>query len=251
MKYCGSRFRVLASAVTIAAGLGLTSAQAQVYVLESTADTVKPGTALKAADRITIPAGGSIRAVMPSGKTQTIQGPFSGPASQLAQGHNPNAGVMAWLQNLLRTGGSREQTAGATRNFRPAGAPQTFSWTAIPATTDSTFCASRNAKLQLRRAPSKNAERLIVVNPATAERGEVDFAAGSDVAPWPASVALQANATYSVVGGESGQRRQITLRVLDRLPGEEDLVAELATRDCTYQLDAWTREKVAAAKKGS
>lgn len=244
------RLRTLALAATFATGMGLAGAHAQVYVLESTADAVKAGTAYRAADRITIPAGGSIRAVMPSGKTQTIRGPYSGPASGLAQGHNPNAGVIAWLQNLLRTGGSREQTPGATRGFKPADAPQPFSWTAVPSTTDATVCVGRNAKLQLRRARTQGVERIVVVNPATAERGEVEFAAGSHTASWPAGVALQPDATYSVVGGSSGQRRQIRLRILDNLPGEEDIVAELAARGCTSQLDAWVKEKVAAGKKG-
>jgi hypothetical protein len=52
-----------------------------------------------------------------------------------------------------------------------------------------------------------------------------------------------------VVGWASGQRRQITLRILDKLPGEDDMVAVLATRECNYQLDAWVRERVSAGKK--
>ena len=243
-------FRALALAVTFAAGMGLAGAHAQVYVLESTTSAVKSGSAYKASDHIAIPPDGSIRAIMPSGKTQMLRGPYSGPASGLVQGHNPNQGVMAWLQNLLRTCGSREQTPGATRSFKPGEAPVMFSWTAIPATTDGTFCVGRNAKLELRRAASPRVERLIVVNAATAERGEVEFAAGSSTTAWPAGVKLLPDATYSVVGGASGQRRQITLRILDKLPGEEDMVAELASRECSYQLDAWVREKTTAGKKG-
>ena len=45
-------------------------------------------------------------------------------------------------------------------------------------------------------------------------------------------------------------REQVTLRVLDSLPGEDDVLAELATRECRYQFDAWVKEKMAAGKQG-
>jgi hypothetical protein len=251
MTHSSPVFRVLALAAALAAGAGLMGAQAQVYVLESTADTVKPGTAYKAADRIAFPAGSSIRAVMPSGKTQTIQGPYAGPAADLAKGQRANEGVIAWIMNLVQTGGSNERTPGVTRSMRPAEVPASFSWTAIPSTVDSTFCIEKNAKLELRRAPSQRTERIIVLNPATSERGEAEFAAGSDVASWPAGVALRPDTTYALLASDNRPRKQVTLRVLDRLPADEDLVAELAARDCKHQFDAWVRARTVAGKKAS
>ncbi len=243
--------RNLTLATALVAAIGVLAAHAQVYVLESTADTVKPGTAFKAGDRVAFPAGTSIRAVMPSGKTQTIKGPFSGPASDLAKGHQANEGVIAWLQNLLQTGGSTERTPGVTRSMRAADAPALFSWTLVPSTVDSTICVEKGAKLQLRRSASQRAERIIVLNQASSERGEVEFAAGSDKVSWPANVPLRADVTYALLGADSQPRKQVVLRVLDRLPSDEDVLAELATRGCRYQFDAWVKEKVAAGKKAS
>jgi hypothetical protein len=245
-----SVFRPLAlAAVLIAAAAGLALAQAQVYVLESTADGVKVGTAYGLGERITIPAGSSIRAVMPSGKTQTIKGPYSGPVADLAKGQKSNEGVVAWIKNLLQTGGSTERVPGATRGMRPGDPPASFSWTVVPAAVDSTFCAEKGAKLQLRRAASPKAERLILINQGTAERAEVEFAAGSTSVAWPAALPLRADATYALVGGENPARRQMKLRVLDSLPGDEDVLAELAARDCKHQFEAWVKEKVAAGKR--
>ena len=76
-----------------------------------------------------------------------------------------------------------------------------------------------------------------------------EFAAGSDTVAWPASLPLQSGATYALVGGGDPARRQMTLRVLDRLPADEDLLAELAGRGCRYQFEVWVREKVAAGKR--
>jgi hypothetical protein len=238
-------------AILILAGAGVAYAQGQgqVYVLESTVDTVKIGTIYALGDRITIPAGGSVRAVMPSGKTQTIKGPFSGPFADLAKGQKANGDVMTWLKNLFQTGGSSERTPGATRSFRPPEPSAPFSWTAIPSTADSTICVQQGAKLQLRRTSSSRAERFIVLDQETAQRGETEFAAGSNTASWPPGVALRPNAAYALLGPDNRPRRQVTLRVLDSLPDDDDVLAELATRGCKHQFDAWVNEKILASKR--
>jgi hypothetical protein len=243
--------RILAASATLGAGMLMVGAQAQVYVLESTADTVKAGTAFKTGERIAIPEGSTIRAVMPSGKTQTIKGPYSGLAEELAKGQQANESVIAWFKNLLQTGGSTERTPGVTRSMRAAEAPAPFSWKLVPTTVDSVMCVEKSAGLQLKRPSSQRAERLVVLNQTTAERGEAEFAAGSDQASWPASVPVRNDATYALLGADNRPRKQATLRVLDSLPGDDDILAVLATRECRYQFDAWVRDKVGAGKKGS
>lgn len=237
------------SASLMAASSGALQAQGQVYVLESTATNVKVGTAFTMNDRITVPAGASVRVVMPSGKTQMIKGPYSGAAADLAQGQKPNDGVVAWIKNLVQTGGSNEKTPGATRSARAPEQAAAFSWTAVPVTADSTICVAKGANLQLRRTASSSADRVTVVDLATSERGEAAFAAGSDTASWPAGVKLRPDGDYVLLAPENRPRRQLTLRVLDSLPGEDDVLAELAARECKYQFDAWVKEKMAASRR--
>jgi hypothetical protein len=237
------------SAFLMVASGGTAQAQGQVYVLESTAASVKVGTAYAMSDRITIPAGASVRVMMPSGKTQMIKGPYSEVAADLAKGQRANDGVVAWIKTLMQTGGSHEKTPGATRSARAPEQPVAFSWTAIPVTANSTICVEKGAKLQLRRAPSPNADRVTVVDLVTTERGEATFAAGSETAPWPAGVTPKPDGDYAILAPENRPRRQLTLRVLDRLPGEDDILAELEARECKYQFDAWVKEKMAAGKR--
>jgi hypothetical protein len=242
---------VLLTAFLLAAPLQTASAQGQVYVIESTTAAVKVGTTFALDERITVPAGASIRIVMPSGKTQTIKGPYSDAVAGLAKGQKTNEGVMAWIKTLMQTGGSNERTPGATRSARAPGSsgpPASFSWTAIPVTTDSTICVDKRAKLELRRGPSQRAERFIVVDMKTEQRAEVEFAAGSETAPWPAGVAPRPDGEYVFLAPENRPRRQVTLRVLDSLPGEDDILAELAARDCKQQFDAWVRQKMSGSK---
>jgi hypothetical protein len=238
---------VLVAAIAVA-GAGLSLAQGQIYVLESSVASIKVGSSHALDDKITIPAGASIRVVMPSGKTRTIAGPYSGPVADLARGQKLDERVIAWIKNLFQTGGSSERTPGATRGMRPPDPPPTFSWTAVPVSADSTMCAQSGARLQLVRAPSRAADRVTVVDLGTGNKGEAQWKANSTTADWPADLALRTDATYVLLVPGRPQR-QVTLRLLERLPGDDDVLAELAARGCRRQFDSWVSEKTAAGKR--
>jgi hypothetical protein len=229
-------------AAVLLAGAETAAAQGLIYVLESTATAIRVGTAYGMTDRIDIPAGASVRMVMPSGKTQTIKGPYAGPVSDLAKGDKPNDGVMAWIRNLLQTGGSNERTPGVTRSIRAAPPPARFSWTAIPVDIDSTICVQKGARLELRRRSLQGLEQITIADEAGTQRGVAEFATGRDSAPWPEAIPVRADTRY-VLGHNSGTSRRVMLRVLDSLPAEADILPELAARNCKYQFDAWVREK--------
>ena len=238
------RLAGLAIAAVLISFSGAAMAQALLYVIESTTPSVKVGTAYGPTDRVNVPSGNSVRIVLPSGKTHTIKGPYNGTLSDLAQGEAPNDSVMAWLKNLLQTGGSNERTPGATRSVRPMpAAPQYFSWTAIPIDADGTICVQKGARLELQRRSQRSAEQVTIVDEASARRGVTEFYVGRTNAPWPEGVVVLPDMRY-VLALDSGVSRRLTLRVLEKLPNETDILKELATRGCRYQFDAWVREKI-------
>jgi hypothetical protein len=248
MKTRSSLYCALGLTVALAALLAAAPpARADLYVIESTVPTIKPRSRLMADDKLEIPAGGSIRAVLPSGKTQTIKGPYSGPVGDLDKGVARNEGVMGWLRNILQTGGSSEATPGATRSIgREAPKPRAgFSWTVVPVTVDGNVCVQKGAKLQLARAPSVRADRVTVVEAASSERGEAQWEAGSDTAAWPAGVALRADATYYFLM-QDRPRRQVTLRLVEQLPADADVLNELYKLGCKYQFETWVRGTLAS-----
>ncbi|KAB2920830.1 MAG: hypothetical protein F9K29_00745 [Hyphomicrobiaceae bacterium] len=227
----------------------LPPALADIYVIESTAAGIRVGSRLAADDTIAVPSGAFIRAVLPSGKTQTIRGPYNGSLADFAKGQTQNEGVIAWLRNILQTGGATEATPGATRSIGRempklrAG----FSWAEVPATMDATVCVDKSAKLQLVRAASSRAESVTVVDMASAERAEAQWAAGSELAPWPAAITPRPDGKYDLFM-QNRTRRQITLRVLERLPADGDVLTELHKLGCKHQFEAWVRERLAAGK---
>jgi hypothetical protein len=221
--------------------------QSDVYVIESTVPALKVGAKLSVNDKIVVPDGSFVRVVLPSGKTQTIRGPYSGTVADMAKGQTPNAGVLAWLRGVLETGGATEATPGATRSMvvQPRKPIPAFSWQVIPVTVDGNVCIDSLAKLQLGRETSQGTGRVTVVEVATSARAVVEWPAGSTTAPWPQAVAPRADAAYVFLQPDR-PLRQITLRLLDRLPEEGDVLTELHKRGCKQQFEAWVREKMTA-----
>ena len=235
------------AAILIAATAGASPTLAELHVIESSAAGIRVGS-LADNEIVTIPAGTQIRVVLPSGKTQTVKGPYKGTAGDLAKGQARNEGVLAWLKEFLKTGGASEATPGATRSIgRETPRPRVgFSWSAV-AVTDGIVCVEKGAKLQLVRAAPLRAERVTVVDAASSGRGEVQYEAGSDTAGWPANLAPRPDGIYDILA--PGQpRRQVTLRVLDKLPAEEDVLNELHRLGCKQQFQAWVQRPVASKK---
>jgi len=232
---------VAVAAMLAVSHAGSAQSPGRIYVIESSVNSIKVGREYGLADTITIPAGASIRAVMPSGKTQKITGPYSGPVADLAKGQKLNETVFAWIRDFFQTGGSREKTIGATRGMRVP-SPASFSWTAVPVTADSTICVAKGARVQLVREPSQNAQRVTVVDIESSLKGEVRWAGGSSATAWPADVALRPDATYTLLVPDQPPR-QATLRMLERIPEDDEVLSELAARGCQHQFDAWMKER--------
>jgi hypothetical protein len=90
-------------------------------------------------------------------------------------------------------------------------------------------------------------ERVSVIDTASSQRGEAQWEAGGDSAAWPDNLAPRPDGTYLIVAGDRPARR-ITLRVLAKLPADNDLLTELHELGCKQQFEAWVREGVATSR---
>ena len=180
-------------AVCCATLVNLSSARADadVYVIELTAPGIAVGSRLSVDATITIPQGTHIRAVLPSGKTQTVRGKFEGKVSEFAKGVAQNEGLMTWLKKISRPAVRPSSTTGATRGVHVAGKGRPFSWVELPSTMDATMCVQKGGAVLLTRSSTNRAERASLVDAATKTRGEVQWEIGNPTAPWPTNVALK------------------------------------------------------------
>ena len=240
---------VALAALIVVLPVGAAPASAQIYVIESSAPDIKVGAQLAMADTLSLPPGATIRAVLPSGKTQTVKGPYKGRVADLAKGQEMNDGVVGWLKSILETGGATEATPGATRSASPPARPRgrvRFSWSDVPTSTDGSICIGKDGKLQLLRASATAAQRVAVVEVGSTARGEAEWPAGAERVAWPAEVAVRSGGTYWLLI-EGRPRRQLKLEVFEQLPGEDDVLAALQKRGCRYQFEAFVRDKLAGA----
>ena len=86
-------------------------------------------------------------------------------------------------------------------------------------------CALKGGNVVLARTMA-GAERAVLVDAKNFERTQVTWEAGSATAAWPASLKLQPDATYQVLV-QDREGRDVTLRVLDKAPDEDDTLIEL------------------------
>jgi hypothetical protein len=98
----------------------------------------------------------------------------------------------------------------------------------------------KGAGLQLVRSDPARAETVSIIDAASSARGEAEWQAGSTAASWPANVTPRPDGTYFVLVSGRPQR-QVTLRILEKLPAEEDILAELHRLGCRQQFEAWLR----------
>jgi hypothetical protein len=231
-----------AAAVAMFAGVG--GAAADIYVMESSVPGMRVGARLASAETLSVPSGTYVRAVLPSGKTQTIRGPFSGKVADLTKGMESNESLMVPVRKILETGGATETTAGGTRSVARVGRPRTFSLTEIPAWVTGKVCVLKGGSAMLVRQSSAGAERAMLVDAKSFERAQVTWESGSATVAWPASLKLAPDATYQVLVPDR-ESRDITVRVLDKAPADDDMLVELHKLGCSYQLESWLRERMA------
>ena len=134
--------------------------------------------------------------------------------------------------------------------MRRANAPAphvSFSWTTIPVTWDGDICVERGAALRLARPGTARAEQVTVVDAVSKTQGHASWAAGQDATPWPAAVPPRADGTYLLMIPDRA-RREVKLRMLDRLPTDADILTVLRARNCKAQFQAWVRERMTAKR---
>jgi hypothetical protein len=221
---------------------GLTGAAADIYVMESSTTGMRVGARLAAEDTITLPASNYVRVVLPSGKTQSIHGPFTGKVSDISKGVKTNERLIDFVRRILETGGSMETTYAATRSTTlKTERPRAFSLVEIPSWVNGKICLLKGGNVAFARQLASGIERAVLVDAKSFERGQVTWETGSATAVWPESLKLLPDASYQVLMQDREGR---DVRFLDKAPEDDDMLVELYKLGCTYQLETWLRERM-------
>ena len=209
----------LAGAATVLA-LSSTAAVASVVVVRSLGPSSKaypPGKTFSESAKITL-QGGDVLTVLGPSSAQTLRGPGNFAASQVA----------------LASAAARRGRFGALRAGEVARNPSIWD---IDATQSGTMCVSNAKQLQLWRPDSEAATKIVVRAP-DGKAQELSWAAGNELAPWPAALPIKSGAEYQIQWPDSGEQSKLTFVTLKAPPS--DLVGAaklLIDNGCQNQLD--------------
>jgi hypothetical protein len=94
-------------------------AVAEISILESTAPGLNTGARLRDDASVDIPAGKSLRVLLPSGQTKSIKGPFHGRILGADTGKDAAGRAFERAEDIAKTGGGSQKIPGAMRGVRP------------------------------------------------------------------------------------------------------------------------------------
>jgi hypothetical protein len=196
-------------------------ALASVVVVKSLGPSAKaypPGKTLPESAKISL-QGGDVLTVLGPASAQTLRGPGSFDAKQVA---------------LASAAGQRGRF-GALRAAEVAHNPSIWD---IDASSSGKACVTNASKLQLWR-PDKEAAITVKIHDADGQSQDLSWAAGAALAPWPAALPIKNGAQYQVEWPDGGDASKLDM-VMISPPPPEDLVGSaqsLIEHGCQKQLE--------------
>ena len=206
------------TAVSIA--FASTAGVANVVVVKSLGPSAKvypPGKTLPESAKISL-QGGDVLTVLGPASAQTLRGPGSFDAKQVA---------------LASAAGQRGRF-GALRAAEVAHNPSVWD---IDATQSGKICVSDASKLQLWR-PDSETSTTVQIHAADGATKDLTWAAGSSLTAWPAALPVTNGASYQIEWPETGEKSSLSFVSVPGTPGDIVGAAQvLISNGCQKQLD--------------
>lgn len=226
-------------AAAAATALVATPLRADVLVISSSAPDLKPGMQLADTQQIDIPAGASVRVMLPSGATLQIKGATTRAVKEITKGEPIVEAVWSKAKELFATGGVDQSRVGATRSFRPPPKASPFTWNLVAAGASGTLCIRKGEPVMLERPVGVG--ELTVTDTGSGSQAKVAFPGDAKQASWPSD--LQATHDHLFRLASATGMRQIRLRLIDHSNSTEDsALRTLIANDCLTQAKAWAKE---------
>ncbi len=204
------------------------SALADMVVVRSNGDPLKPGQTIAAGTTVTLPAGASATLLDQDGKTVTLTGPFSGLAEAAAAAHGDPKVVTA-LSRLLVTAAADTSSLGMMRGAAIRD-PYTI------ALTGGTHCQVADRRPFFSRSSALAADARLTITAATGSEAVLTWRAGRHETAWPTDELPALDGVYLLrLTDQPTPVRLIFRRVPADLQGVAAVAAWMAGHDCANQ----------------
>lgn len=204
----------------IAAAFMTMPAMANVVVVKSLGPSAKsypPGRTLPESAKISL-QGGDVVTVLGPASAQTLRGPGSFDAKQVA---------------LASAAGQRGRF-GALRAAEVAHNPSVWD---VDASQGGKICVSNASKLQLWRPDSETAA-TVQIHSADGASQELSWAAGASLTAWPAALPVKNGASYQIEWPDTGEKSSLSFVSVPGTPGDLVGAAQVLIQNgCQKQLD--------------
>jgi len=213
------RGKLMLWGAAVAIALGSTAAVGSVVVVKSLGPSSKaypPGKTLPESAKISL-QGGDVVTLLGPGSAQTLRGPGNFPA-----------------QMAMNSAAASRGRFGALRAAEVAKNPSIWD---IDVTQSGKMCVTSTSKVQLWR-PEADSEIKIKIRSADGQSRDLDWAAGSAQAVWPAALPIKAGTAYQLEWPDTGDKSSVTFVSVPNTP--QDLVGAaqvLIENGCQHQLD--------------
>jgi len=224
------RAKLMLWGAAVAVALGSTAAMASVVVVKSLGPSSKaypPGKTLPESAKISL-QGGDVVTVLGPGSAATLRGPGSFAAGAVA------------MNNVASRG-----RFGALRAAEIAKNPSIWD---IDVTQSGKMCITSTSKVQLWR-PEADSAVTIKIRSEDGRSQELNWAAGSASAVWPATMPIKSGGQYQLEWPDTGDKSSVTFVAVPNTP--PDLVGAaqvLIQNGCQHQLDLLVESASKAGK---
>jgi len=245
----------LAVLLAVLSGLNAAPASSQILILSSDAgiDALKPNTELGEKDRLKVPAGKTVRIMLPSGATSVIQGPADRPVRELTGGQVRLESLWQRVKGYLA--GRDSAKAAGSRGLPlaergPLAVSALLSWTVvpIPANSNGAICVLNGTPLSFARLsvapPAGAAEKEPSMKLALGEKLAEDAAvvtwkSTDEKAPWPQKIRVFDGGRYYAVPNFTVPSK-FDLKMIERASVEgSQILVVLNENKCYEQINAW------------
>lgn len=212
--------------------LAVPASAADLVVVDSSTPGIKLGQIVAEGATLDVPAGATVILVSQSGKTLTLNGPFSGVPEAAGGGGGQDQDLVASLSKLLG-GGTESGGLGVMRAVKTT--EPTDPWV-IVVTRTGTHCAAAGGTTRFWRSSISKATSLSLRLMPNGGKAEVDWPAGAETLAWPAGVEMKDGASYLVRLKNRSSAAKLSLHLIpDDLPTDAHKAARMADLGCTKQ----------------
>ena len=215
-------------ALAAAAPAGATS----LVVIASDTPEIEAGQVISAADSVEVPAGSHVTMVAESGRTITLDGPFSGVPD--SGGDGDDGSLVSSLSALLSSSNGGALSLGTMRSG-PTWVPDD-PWT-VAVESSGTHCLIPGRSVTLwRKDGATMPARIMITDAASAHKAEFPWPAGENQLSWPVDLPLGDGQAYFVRREGRPSARRIVMRLLPpELATDAHRVVWLADNGCRKQ----------------